>query len=742
MQINWQATVVATVASLVTNAWSEPVAKGADPNAPLVQIGVKSNQTPIKMCGNVRQDDNGTLSVPAAGLMPGREPWGWVAVGPGQKPMPELEGLKSLTICGWTRETRRPAGPAGNNLIFNLNEKREGFALTHLRDGRFRLSVNQSPIGVDNDSSPRSVEMGAWIFFGVTYDGTKQSDNVRWYIGDSQTAATLDRTNSYAAGPTASRSGKLTIGNYNDTILKHPTKHQLQGQLHGIRIFGSRSGSDGVLSLKDIQKLQTASDAVPDFKAAAPGTPTPNASTGPYARPTHEAIAGFRAATPPPGTRPRIIATTDGEIDDRCSMVRFLLYANEWDIEGIIHCSSCFHIKGNGKDIEPRGWADEVWLDNQIDLYEKVYPKLSGHAKGFPTADALRKLVYGGNVVDVGDMTEDTAGSDRIVEILLDDKPGPVYLQAWGGTNTIARALWKIQHEHPDQMDKVSKKAIIYIILDQDGTLRAYIEPNWPGLQVLGSFRQFTAIAYGWAGAIPQPGKSLFEKPWMEEHILKNHGPLCAIYEANRGAFRSEGDSPSFMHQIVVGLRSLEHPGWGGWGGRFVQEQTGGAVWRGAHDGINNDKSYWISLRKPIWRWAEAFQNDWATRTDWCVKDFDDANHPPQAKVAGPLDRTVKPGQKVTLSAKGSTDPDGDRLEYQWWQYTDVDTVKAKIDITDSTSETRAGFVVPNEPGKTIHIILEVADNGSPPLTRYQRIVFTIAEDLAASCHRRREPVR
>ncbi|MHC4173739.1 MAG: nucleoside hydrolase-like domain-containing protein, partial [Planctomycetota bacterium] len=33
--------------------------------------------------------------------------------------------------------------------------------------------------------------------------------------------------------------------------------------------------------------------------------------------------------------RPRIIATTDGEIDDRCSMVRFLLYANEWDIEGI-----------------------------------------------------------------------------------------------------------------------------------------------------------------------------------------------------------------------------------------------------------------------------------------------------------------------------------------------------------------------------------------------------------------------
>jgi hypothetical protein len=29
------------------------------------------------------------------------------------------------------------------------------------------------------------------------------------------------------------------------------------------------------------------------------------------------------------GKKPRVIATTDGEGDDRCSMVRFLVYANE-----------------------------------------------------------------------------------------------------------------------------------------------------------------------------------------------------------------------------------------------------------------------------------------------------------------------------------------------------------------------------------------------------------------------------
>ena len=41
--------------------------------------------------------------------------------------------------------------------------------------------------------------------------------------------------------------------------------------------------------------------------------------------------------------KPRVIVTTDGEIDDECSMVRFLLYANEFDVEGIITSSSQSH---------------------------------------------------------------------------------------------------------------------------------------------------------------------------------------------------------------------------------------------------------------------------------------------------------------------------------------------------------------------------------------------------------------
>ena len=34
-------------------------------------------------------------------------------------------------------------------------------------------------------------------------------------------------------------------------------------------------------------------------------------------------------AHPTANEKPRVIVTSDGEIDDQCSMIRFMLYANE-----------------------------------------------------------------------------------------------------------------------------------------------------------------------------------------------------------------------------------------------------------------------------------------------------------------------------------------------------------------------------------------------------------------------------
>jgi hypothetical protein len=107
------------------------------------------------------------------------------------------------------------------------------------------------------------------------------------------------------------------------------------------------------------------------------------------------------------------------------------------------------------------------------------------------------------------------------------------------------------------------------------------------------------------------------------------------------------------------------------------------------------------------------------------VKDFDKANQPPVVSVIGPLDRTARPGETVKLAAT-ATDPDGDTVAFKWWQYADADSAESVLSIVNSDSPEDANFVVPHEPGRAVHIILEATDNGAPSLTRYQRVIVTI----------------
>ena len=195
---------------------------------------------------------------------------------------------------------------------------------------------------------------------------------------------------------------------------------------------------------------------------------------------------------------------------------------------------------------------------------------------------------------------------------------------------------------------------------------------------------------------------------------------MAGAYEPFKGAFRSEGDSPSYIHQIEVGLRSLENPSYGGWGGRFVEEKLGTTnVWKDAED--DGD------LYKPIWRWAEAFQNDWAAHADWCVKSYREANHAPIVNLAVPKDIDTAPGSTVKLSVTGSSDPDGDKLTYSWWQYREPGTYKSEVSLRDADKPT-SYFQVPADAktGDTIHLIAEVTDSGKPPLARYARVIVTV----------------
>lgn len=473
--------------------------------------------------------------------------------------------------------------------------------------------------------------------------------------------------------------------------------------------------------------------------------------------------------------KPRTIVTTDGEVDDMDSFIRMLLYSNEFNIEGLIYSSSMWHYSGDGKGTlftsempmtakmygqrTDLRWTGTLWMEELIDKYALIYPTLIKHDSNYPVPEYLKNIIRIGNIEFEGEMSKDTEGSNYIRSILLDNKPGHVYLQMWGGTNTVARALksiedgYKTKSEWKDIYRKVSDKAVLYIILDQDVTYRKYVAVNWPEIKVIYNSFQFSAFAYWWYRSVPESIKLFLDGKWFSENIKFNHGPLLNTYylwgdsqkitgdpehtqgdpedarKQNRKQydFLSEGDSPAYFYLVDFGLRGTENPTYGGLGGRFIQSVTDPGRYE---DGRNvTDLDPFSGRSKSSWpqaRWFEVFQNDFAARADWCVNDYEGANHPPVVKLVSSGNVSLKPGRKVKLIGT-ATDPDGDQLEYLWWQYNEAGTYDRSVPIQDQET-TKASFIVPAHAvkGQTIHIVFQVTDNGSPNLTRYQRTIVTV----------------
>ena len=87
---------------------------------------------------------------------------------------------------------------------------------------------------------------------------------------------------------------------------------------------------------------------------------------------------------------------------------------------------------------------------------------------------------------------------------------------------------------------------------------------------------------------------------------------------------------------------------------------------------------------------------------------------------------TVKSRQGFTLAAL-ATDPDGDSLSYYRFPYPEVGGYRGPVNL-DSAEDIGSVWVdVPKvtAPAK-LHFILRVTDKGTPPLSRYQRVIVTV----------------
>lgn len=441
--------------------------------------------------------------------------------------------------------------------------------------------------------------------------------------------------------------------------------------------------------------------------------------------------------------RPKVIVTTDAEIDDECSMVRFLLYANDFDIKGIVTSSSQYHYHGHK-------WAGDDWMEPYLAAYEKVYPNLCLHDNRYPSPEYVRSVTKLGNVKAEGEMDEITPGSELIVDVLLDTSDNsPVWIQAWGGSNTLARALKTIEEKYPEKMAYVANKMRLFLIWEQDESYQNYIRKIWGKYNILTIISdQFITYFYHWKKYLPDYEQSYLNGKWMKENILTGHGALCSMYRAHdNGDFRSEGDSPAYFHIIPNGLNNPVFPDWGGWGGRYIKVRENTYLDSVPEKGyvypegrwytsnawgrtrlkkeIQND-SLLVEYLKPSWIWIAPLQNDFASRADWCVKTYSDANHPPVVKLGHSQYLNAWTGKKIKVKVIAE-DPDKDQLNYKWWHYADAGTKELKVKINNA-DKPNASIIIPEnaKSGDVIHLICEVSDNGSPSLTRYGRAIVTI----------------
>jgi hypothetical protein len=437
-------------------------------------------------------------------------------------------------------------------------------------------------------------------------------------------------------------------------------------------------------------------------------------------------------AMPTSPDRPRLLVLTDissltagvAEPDDGQSLIRLMLYADEFDIEGLVVTSNL----GHGQKVTPD------LVRRVVDAYGAVRPNLLLHDDRYPPTSELTKVIKSGQPIagpkvpverSIGE-GKDTEASEWIIAVVDRPDPRPVWVVIWGGSADLAEALWKVRRTcSREGLRQFLSKLRVHAIGDQDST-GPWIREQFPDLLMITQRRAYRGMYRG-------GDTSLVSPEWVEANI-HGHGPLGDLYPNYNGGDIwtgklgrvwgiKEGDTPSFLSLVPNGLGDGEHPGLGSWGGRFEGEA------RRLTDVADTDLD---TSRDPdprmssVYRWRPAFQADFAARLDWCVKLYADANHPPIVRIVGDRERKVEAGGVVALDAGGTTDPDGDGLDFAWSLYP-VDPGRASQVVIEGRDSPRARVIVPPMlAGKTVPVLLAVNDRGHPRLTRYGRVLIRV----------------
>ncbi len=320
------------------------------------------------------------------------------------------------------------------------------------------------------------------------------------------------------------------------------------------------------------------------------------------------------------GDRPRLAVLTDigGDPDDQQSLIRLMVYANEFEIEGLIATAS-----GTPGELKEAVTRPDL-IRQIVEAYGQVRPNLAQHATGWPTADELRSRIRSGNPRrgrgHIGD-GEDTEASRWLIERVEAGTPErPLNITIWGGQTDLAQALWRAKHDGgATRLAGFVRKFRVYDVGDQDG-LADWMHGEFPGMWYLlarpppGHDRREATYRGMYLGG----DETLTRREWVELHV-RSKGPLGALYPTNtwtapnpHGCLK-EGDTPSWFFFLPLGGNDPTDPAQPGWGGQYRRGVDGWYRDLPAREGSDP--------RETVSRWRPAFQRDFAERMAWCLPE-------------------------------------------------------------------------------------------------------------------------
>lgn len=241
----------------------------------------------------------------------------------------------------------------------------------------------------------------------------------------------------------------------------------------------------------------------------------------------------------------RIIVSTDiggTDPDDYQSMIHLLMYADKFQIEGLLSTG----FVGAGKS----------QLLKLIGLYEKDYPLLLHHSIQFPSAKRLRNVCKQGAITAASykGFGNSTEGSEWIVQCARKKSSQPLWVLVWGGLEDVAQAL----HDAPEIADKIRVYWIGGPNKKWGVNAYAYLAANHPNLWMI----EANATYRGWF--LDAESSPDFKSKAFYQSFIKGRGAMGKEFANHYGGILKMGDTPSLAFLLNGNPNNPEGESWGG----------------------------------------------------------------------------------------------------------------------------------------------------------------------------------